>query len=40
MLDELKRAIAQGRPCVVQLNNYRKNGDPFVNNLVSTQRCV
>ena len=33
-LDELRAAITQGRACTVQLDNYHKNGDPFVNNLV------
>ena len=33
-LAQLRSAIVDGKPCVVQLENYKKNGDPFVNNLV------
>ncbi|EFJ44101.1 hypothetical protein VOLCADRAFT_65257 [Volvox carteri f. nagariensis] len=35
-VQELKEAIKQGRACVVQLLNYKKNGDPFVNYLSLT----
>lgn len=33
---ELRAAINAGKACVVQLMNYRKNGDPFVNYLSIT----
>ncbi len=35
-LEELRRATRQGQACVVQLMNYRKNGDAFVNYLSVT----
>ena len=35
-LRELREAIARGRACVVQLMNYRRNGDAFVNYLSVT----
>ena len=35
-LRELREATAQGRACVVQLMNYRRNGDAFVNYLSVT----
>lgn len=33
VLSTLSPAIQAGKPCVVQLMNYKKNGDPFVNYL-------
>ena len=33
---ELRAAIRDGRACVVQLMNYRRNGDAFVNYLSVT----
>ncbi|KAG2446816.1 hypothetical protein HYH02_008376 [Chlamydomonas schloesseri] len=33
---DLKKAISEGKSCVVQLLNYKKNGDPFVNYLSLT----
>uniref|UniRef100_A0A1D2A0P0 LOV domain-containing protein n=1 Tax=Auxenochlorella protothecoides TaxID=3075 RepID=A0A1D2A0P0_AUXPR len=35
-LDRLRSAIKNGRPAVVQLINYKRNGDPFVNYLSVT----
>lgn len=35
-LAELRRATERGQACVVQLMNYRKNGDAFVNYLSVT----
>jgi hypothetical protein len=35
-LNELRRATRMGRACVVQLVNYRRNGDAFVNYLSVT----
>ena len=35
-LEELRRATRNGQACVVQLMNYRKNGDAFVNYLSVT----
>ncbi|GAX73158.1 hypothetical protein CEUSTIGMA_g611.t1 [Chlamydomonas eustigma] len=35
-LSELRQCIKLGRPCVVQILNYKKNGDPFVNYLSVT----
>lgn len=35
-IQELRAAIAAGRACVVQLLNYKKNGDAFVNYLSIT----
>ena len=35
-LQELRKAIRLGRSCVVQLVNYRRNGDAFVNYLSIT----
>ncbi len=35
-LQELRSAIRAGRACVVQLVNYRRNGDAFVNYLSVT----
>lgn len=32
-LDELRRALAEGRPCTVMLRNTRKNGSTFINEL-------
>ncbi|EFN52599.1 hypothetical protein CHLNCDRAFT_14999, partial [Chlorella variabilis] len=29
----LRESIAAGLPCVVQLMNYKRNGDPFINYL-------
>lgn len=34
--DEIRRAIRQDRPCVVEILNYRKNGSPFWNRLSIT----
>jgi hypothetical protein len=35
-LEQLRNATRKGRACVVQLMNYRKNGDAFVNYLSVT----
>jgi PAS domain S-box-containing protein len=34
--DEIRRAIREGRPCVVEILNYRKDGSPFWNRLSIT----